>query len=158
MAHFSISRKPPRTSDSLFFLKQGENETIRYFVMRFNAATLEIRDLNEDMAISAMKRGLRGSRFTYSLDKTLPRTYVELLERAYKYMRADEGASDRRLTEAKGPKEKRRKGWAPAEPSRPPTDKQVSPQWWSQRSPRRWSPRPTRPRYDSYTPLSALRA
>ena len=50
------------------------------------------------MAISAMKRGLRASRFTYSLDKTLPRTYAELLERAYKYMRADEGASDRRLT------------------------------------------------------------
>ena len=90
---------------------------LRHFVMRFNAATLEIRDLNEDMAISAMKRGLRRSQFTYSLDKTLPRTYVELLERAYKYMCADEGASDRCLTEAKGLKEKRRKGRTPAEPS-----------------------------------------
>ncbi|XP_073103482.1 uncharacterized protein [Elaeis guineensis] len=96
--HFSTSQKPPRTSDSLFSLKQRENETLRHFVMRFNAATLEVRDLNEDMAISAMKRRLRGSRFTYSLDKTLPRIYVELMERAYKYMRADEGASDRRLT------------------------------------------------------------
>ena len=122
MAHFSTSRKPSRTSDSLFSLKQEENETLRHFVMRFNETTLEVRDLNEDMAISAMKRGLRASRFTYSLDKTLPRTYVELLERAYKYMRADEGASDRCLTEAKGPKEKRRKGRAPAEPSRPPTN------------------------------------
>ena len=62
---------------------------------------LEVRDLNEDMAISAMKRGLRGSRFMYSLDKILPRTYAELLERAYKYVHADEGASDRRLTERK---------------------------------------------------------
>ncbi|XP_073107371.1 uncharacterized protein [Elaeis guineensis] len=40
------------------------------------------------MAILAMKWGLRASRFTYSRDKTLPRTYAELLERAYKYMRA----------------------------------------------------------------------
>ena len=68
---------------------------------RFNAATLEVKDLNENMTISAIKRGLRGSRFTYSLDKTLPRTYAELLERAYKYMRVDEGASDRLWTEGK---------------------------------------------------------
>ena len=51
---------------------------------RFNMITLEIRDLNEDMTISAMKRGLKGSKFTYSLDKILPQTYVKLLERAYK--------------------------------------------------------------------------
>ena len=85
----------------------------------FNAATLEVRDLNEDMAISAMKRGLRGSRFTYSLDKTLPRTYAELLERAYKYMRADEGASDQRLIKDTGQKEKQKKNRAPARPSGP---------------------------------------
>ena len=124
---------------------------------RFNTATLEVRDLNEDMAISAMKRGLRASRFTYSLDKTLPRTYVELLECAYKYMRADEGASDRRSTEFKGPKKKRRKGQDPAESSRPPTDGRVSPPRRNQKSPRRQIPRPTHPRYDSYTPLSAPR-
>ena len=63
-----------------------ENETLRHFVVRFNTATLEVQDLNEDMAISAMKRGLRASRFTYFLDKTLSRTYAELLECAYKYM------------------------------------------------------------------------
>ena len=78
------------------------------------------------MAISAMKRGLRASRFTYSLDKTLPRTYAELLESAYKYMRVDEGASDRHLIEFKGPKEKQRKGRDPSGPSRPPTDGRVS--------------------------------
>ena len=94
MAHFSTSRRLPWTSDSLFSVKQGETETLRDIVVRFNKATLEVKDLNEDMTISAMKRGLRGSRFTYSLDKTLPRTYVELLEHVYKYIHVDEGASD----------------------------------------------------------------
>ena len=42
------------------------------------------------------------SQFTFSLDKTLLQTYAELLERAYKYMCADEGVSDRRQTEGKG--------------------------------------------------------
>ena len=127
-------------------------------MVRFNTATLEVRDLNEDMAISAMKRGLRGSRFTYFLDKTLFRTYVELLERTYKYMRVDEGASNRCLTEGTGQKEKQKKSRALVEPSRPPTDGRVSPPRQNQRSPQRQTPRPTRPRYDSYTPLSALRA
>ena len=55
-------------------------------MVRFNAAALEVRDLNENMTISTMKRGLRRSRFTYFLDKTLLQTYVELLERAYMYI------------------------------------------------------------------------
>ena len=158
MAHFSTSRKSLRTLDSLFSLKQEENETLRHFMVRFNAATLEVRDLNEDMAISAIKRGLKGSRFIYFLDKTLLRTYAELLERAYKYMHADEGASDRCLTESTGQKEKQKKNRAPAESSRPPTDKRVSPRRQSPRLPRRQSPRPMHHRYDSYTPLSAPHA
>ena len=62
---------------------------------RFNAATLEITDLNEVVAMSAFKKGLKQSRFTYSLDKTFPKTYPELLARASKYIRADEGAASR---------------------------------------------------------------
>ena len=84
-----------QTFDSLFFIKQN-GEMLRNFVVRFNAATLEVKDLNEDMAISAMKRGLRGSRFTYFLDKNHLRTYSELLECAYKLIHIDEGTSDRR--------------------------------------------------------------
>ena len=75
-------------------------------MVRFNAATLEVKDLNEKMALSIKKRDLRGSRFTYSLDKTLSRTYVELLEHAYKYMHTDERASDRRQIEGKSQKKK----------------------------------------------------
>ena len=94
VAHFGISRRPSRTSDSLFSIKQGETETLRDFVVRFNIATLEVRDLNEDMAISVIKRDMRGSRFTYSFDKTLLRTHAKLLEHAYKYICMDEAASD----------------------------------------------------------------
>ena len=142
--------RPSRTSNSLFLIKKGETETLQDFMVRFNAATLEIKDLNEDMAISIMKRDLRESRLTYSLDKTLSRTYAELLKRTYKYMHADEGASDQRQTEGKNQKKKQKKSGAPVESSRPPSNKRVSPQ---QRS-----PRPTYNRYDSYTSLSASRA
>ncbi|XP_073107312.1 uncharacterized protein [Elaeis guineensis] len=55
VAHFSTSRRPPRTSDGLFSIKQRETEILRDFVAQFNVATLEVRDLNEDMTILAMK-------------------------------------------------------------------------------------------------------
>ena len=74
---------------------QGEKESLKDFVAHFNAATLEITDLNEFVAMLALKKGLKQSRFTYSLDKTFPKTYSELLARASKYIREDEGAASR---------------------------------------------------------------
>ena len=117
---------------------------------RFNTATLEVRDLNKDMAISTMKRGPKRFRFTYSLDKTLLRTYTELLERAYKYIRTDEGTSDWCQTEEKDQKKKQKKIEAPIKPSWSITNKRASP---CQRSPR---PNNYGNKYDFYTPLSAL--
>ena len=100
---------------------------LRDFVAHFNVATLEIRELNEDMAISIMKRGMRGSRFTYSLNKTLSRIYAELLKRAYKYIHTDEGASNRHQTDEKCQKKKLKKNRVSIESSRPTINKRASP-------------------------------
>ena len=99
---------------------------MRDFVARFNAAILEVRDLNEDMTMSAIKRGLRGFRFTYSLDKTLLLIYAELLKRAYKYIRMDEVASDRHQEDKKGQKKKQKKSEAPIESNWPTINKRAS--------------------------------
>ena len=64
MVHFSTRQKILQISDSLLSIKQGEAEMLRDFIVHFNSATLEVRDLNNDMAISTMKRWLKGSRFT----------------------------------------------------------------------------------------------
>ena len=95
VAHFSTSIRQPRHSDTLFSIVQGEKESLKDFVAHFNMATLEITDLNEFVAMSALKKGLKQSRFTYSLDKTFLKTYSELLSRASKYIRADGGAASR---------------------------------------------------------------
>ena len=60
----------------------------------FNAAILEIWDLDESMAIAAIKWGLCSFKFTYSLDKMLLRTYIELFEHAQKYIQVEEGEND----------------------------------------------------------------
>ena len=101
------------------------------------------------MAISAMKKGMKGSRFTYSLDKILLRTYAELLERMYKYIRMDEATSDQCQIDEKGQKKKQKKSEAPTESSRSTVNKRASPRWQSLKS--------NYGRYDFYTPFSAPR-
>ena len=120
-------------------------------MMHFNIATLEILYLNEDMAISAMKRGLKSFKFAWSLDKMLSRTYLKLLEHAYKYVCVKERDSNRCESEKKDQK-KKQKNRAPAESSRISAHKGASSC--------RWSPKPNNYgcRYDYYTALSAPRA
>ena len=59
VAHFSTSIRQPRHSDTLYSIVQGEKESLKDFVARFNMATLEITDLNEFVAMSALKKGLK---------------------------------------------------------------------------------------------------
>ena len=42
---------------------------------------MEVKDLDEVTAITTMKWRLRNSKFTYSLNKILLRSYVKLFER-----------------------------------------------------------------------------
>ena len=79
MAHFSAHRWMPHEPDSLFAIRQQDRESLRDFLARFKAATLEVDHLDNLVAMSALKRGLRISRLTYSLDKNLVRSYAEVL-------------------------------------------------------------------------------
>ena len=101
MAHFDACRKVPREVDSLFSIRQQDQELLRDYITRFKTAALEIYSLDEPVAMLALKRGLKTSRLTYSLDKKPPRTYSELLLRAHKYIRAEEADRTRRELDGK---------------------------------------------------------
>ena len=140
----------PRTTVSLFSVQQQDGESLREFVARFNIATLEVKDLDEAMAIAVMKRGFWNSKFTYSQVKMLPRSYAELLERAQKYIRIEEAVTDRCQFEGKGQKKKARKGRGSREPNRIRIEKEAPSFWLSQK------PKNFIGKYDSYTPLTAF--
>ena len=149
--YFGTNRRVPKTTDSLFSIYQQDGEFLREFMVRFNTATLEVKDLDEATAIAAMKRGLRNFKFTYSLDMTLPRSYVELLECIQKYIHTEEAATDRRQFEEKSQKKKARKGGGSREPSRIRAEHEAPPPLLSQK------PKNFMGRYDSYTPLTTFR-
>ena len=89
-AHFISSRRPSRGSDSLMSVKQKQGESIRTYVTRFNAAALEVRDLDQSVAMAALKGGLQKNNLLFSLEKKYPRDFADLLARAERYARAEE--------------------------------------------------------------------
>ncbi|KAK3020962.1 hypothetical protein RJ639_046326 [Escallonia herrerae] len=71
--HFVSSRSRRKNSASLLNIVQEKNESLACFLGRFNAATLEIDNLDESVKYTAFLRGLRPtSKFAFSVNKSPP--------------------------------------------------------------------------------------
>ena len=153
VVYFNTYRRMPREPDSLFAIRQQDKEPLKDYVARFKAATLEVYNLDESLVMSALKWGLRTFRLTYSLDKTPTKSYAEVLARAEKYIRADEGAASRREAEGKPSTKKPREDPQRFSGSKPGPSRPSSPS-------RPCSPRRAHPveRPANYTPLLAPRS
>ncbi|KAK3031635.1 hypothetical protein RJ639_037383 [Escallonia herrerae] len=89
--HFVSSRSRRKNSASLLNIVQEKNESLACFLGRFNAATLEIDNLDESVKYTAFLRGLQSiSKFAYSVNKSPPGNMKALLEKANKYIQAEE--------------------------------------------------------------------
>ncbi|KAK3000822.1 hypothetical protein RJ639_020549 [Escallonia herrerae] len=89
--HFVSSRSQRKNSASLLNIVQEKNESLACFLGRFNAATLEIDNLDESVKYTAFLRGLQStSKFAFSVNKSLPSNMKALLEKANKYIQAKE--------------------------------------------------------------------
>lgn len=134
----------PKEPDSLFSIRQWDEKSLKDYVARFKSAILEIYDLDEHVAMLASKRGLRSSKFTYSIYKTYPRSYLELLTCAQKYIWVEEVVVVQQETDGKP---RRKKPWED------PSNNQVEKPTTSH--PRSLKLR--KPKYPDYTPLLAPR-
>ncbi|KAK3011634.1 hypothetical protein RJ639_011209 [Escallonia herrerae] len=85
--HFVSSRSRRKNLASLLNIVQEKNESLACFLGRFNAATLEIDNLDESMKYTAFLRGLRStSKFAFSVNKSPQGNMKALLEKANKYI------------------------------------------------------------------------
>ncbi|KAK3010045.1 hypothetical protein RJ639_012814 [Escallonia herrerae] len=74
--HFVSSRSRRKNSVSLLNIVQEKNESLACFLGRFNAATLEIDNLDESVKYTAFLRGLRPtSKFAFSVNKKYLETH-----------------------------------------------------------------------------------
>ena len=70
-------------------VKQREGESIRSYFNRFNVAILEVHDLDQSVAMASLKDGLLKNGLRYSLEKTYPYDFIDMLAREEKYAKED---------------------------------------------------------------------
>ncbi|KAK3038551.1 hypothetical protein RJ639_029351 [Escallonia herrerae] len=89
--HFVSSRTRRKNSASLLNVVQERNESLSRYLGRFNAATLEIDNLDESVKYTAFMRGLHPTtKFAFVVNKSPPRNMSGLLDKANKYIQAKE--------------------------------------------------------------------
>ncbi|KAL0301386.1 UNVERIFIED_CONTAM: hypothetical protein Sradi_6415400 [Sesamum radiatum] len=67
-----------------------ENETLRAYLQRFNAAILEAQAAHQEVLVSAFTHGFRAGPLFKSLAKKLAIDFLDLLARARKYMNLED--------------------------------------------------------------------
>ncbi|XP_010667067.3 uncharacterized protein LOC104884166 [Beta vulgaris subsp. vulgaris] len=89
--HFVSNRRRERTTGELLSVKQGENESLRDYIGRFNVEAVSIPRLQQDVAVLALMTGLKeGSPFRNYLGRKSYTTLGPVLGKANDYIRGEE--------------------------------------------------------------------
>ncbi|KAK3028954.1 hypothetical protein RJ639_039981 [Escallonia herrerae] len=89
--YFVSSRTRRKNSTSLLNIVQERNRSLSRYLGRFNVATLEIDSLDESVKYTAFMRGLRPtSKFAFAVNKSPHGSMSALLDKANKYIQAEE--------------------------------------------------------------------
>ncbi|KAL0455195.1 UNVERIFIED_CONTAM: hypothetical protein Slati_0858700 [Sesamum latifolium] len=87
---FASSRKLRKTELSLFAIQQKDNEPLKEYLQRFNAAALEVPSAIQEVKASAFSQGLLDGDFLKSLAKKPVSKFDALLARAAKYINMED--------------------------------------------------------------------
>ncbi|CAJ2653396.1 unnamed protein product [Trifolium pratense] len=88
--HFTASRKQPKTEAVLDAIFQGDNESLRSFIERFNKEAVQV-ETTDDMKKYLLQRGLRpNSDFAKAVGIEKPRTFSDLLLKSQPYIQYEE--------------------------------------------------------------------
>ena len=71
-------------------IKQRENETLRSYITRFNKEALSIDEADDMILVAAFTNRLWKGKFMFSLYKNDPKTMLDVLYRATKYMNVED--------------------------------------------------------------------
>ena len=111
--HFVRRQRPRRSANHILTIRQGEKETLRSYIKRFTRETLEVDGIDDKMQLTTFKARLKSREFVVSLVKNPPKTMVEMLLKAQKYMNAKDALAtikDVDKTNEKGRKQDDRRG------------------------------------------------
>ncbi|KAL0463402.1 UNVERIFIED_CONTAM: hypothetical protein Slati_0227800 [Sesamum latifolium] len=89
-ASIASSRKLRKTELSLFTIRQKDNEPLKEYLQRFNAAALEVPSATQEVKASAFSQGLLNGDFFKSLAKKSVFKFDALLAWAAKYINMED--------------------------------------------------------------------
>ena len=89
-SYFIGGHKYKKSIACLMNIKQREDETLRFYITRFNKEELLIDEINDKILIVAFTNGLRNENFLFSLYKNYPKTITDVLYRVIKYVNAED--------------------------------------------------------------------
>ncbi|GAU40667.1 hypothetical protein TSUD_397790 [Trifolium subterraneum] len=93
---FAGSKHVQVTVTSLFGIRQGHNENLREYLTRFNEATIQVSNPNQEMFVAAVQNGLKAGHFNESLAQKPVSTMQEIMKRAKCYIKGEESNAENR--------------------------------------------------------------
>ncbi|KAL0455607.1 UNVERIFIED_CONTAM: hypothetical protein Slati_0899900 [Sesamum latifolium] len=99
---FASSRKLHKIELSLFAVRQRDDEPLKEYLQRFNAAALEVPSATQEVKASAFLQGLSDRDFFKSLAKKPASKFDALLARAAKYINVEDAQAAKK--ESRGEK------------------------------------------------------
>ena len=103
-SHIIGGHRYKKSTTCLMSIKQREDKTMRFYIARFNKEALSINEADDKILVAAFTNGLWKGKFLFSLYKNNPKTMLDVLYRATKYMNAE----DALLAQEERPKKRER--------------------------------------------------
>ena len=88
--NFIGGQRHKRSSSSLLTIKQGENESLRSFITRFNREALTVDEVDDKLLLAAFHNGVTSDLFIHKLYEKEPQSMAELVHSAQNFMNAED--------------------------------------------------------------------
>ena len=86
--NFIGGQRHKRSSSSLLTIEQGENESLRSFITRFNREALTMDEMDDKLLLAVFHNGVNSDLFIHKLYEQEPQTMAELVHSAQNFMNA----------------------------------------------------------------------
>ena len=88
--NFIGGQRYKRSLSSLLTIEQGENESLRLFITRFNKEALRVDEVDNKLFLAAFHNGVNSDLFIHKLYEKEPQSIAELVHSAQNFMNAED--------------------------------------------------------------------